>query len=64
VEKKKKLRKPEPFKMPFSKHTAAVCGHESYKWWQLYMSGSIEASTARKLAKWLNRVADWMDQKP
>lgn len=56
---------PKTFKMPVS---GALVGsakkNEFGKYFQLYASGSMEPRTARAIAAWLLKVAEWIEEKP
>lgn len=59
---KRKIRKPKDFNMPNSGAPVADVGTTFDRYVQFYGSGTYEAKTVRRLATWLNTVADWMEQ--
>lgn len=60
----KKQKSPNNFKMPVSGALAgAAKNNEIGRYFQLYTVGSMEPKTARAIAAWLIKVADWMEVK-
>lgn len=59
----KRVPKPKTFKMPDSKAPVADVGHAKDRYVQVHAAGTYDPKTARRLAAWLLRAADWMEKK-